>query len=104
MTLSVRTTIVTGGALLALWILSWAVSYADLGTWSLVIALVIAAAKAILVALFFMELIVEKASFNLAILSAMLLISFLVSFVLADVATRVHLRAPSHVEYPTERM
>ena len=103
--LTLRSTLVTGAALLALWIASWAISYANLGTWSLVVALVIAGAKAVLVALFFMELIVEKPSFNFAIGAGVMLISVLVFFMVADVATRESPgRAPPRATHPTELM
>lgn len=55
-----RTYLAVGGALLVLTALTVAVSYVNLGMMNVVIALVIASAKASLVALFFMHLRYEN--------------------------------------------
>jgi cytochrome c oxidase subunit 4 len=103
--LTLRSTLAVGAALIALWVLSWALSYVSLGAWSLVVALVIAAAKALLVALFFMELVVEKPSFNLAIGAALVLTAILIALTVADVATRGRtFRMPPRATHPTEGM
>jgi cytochrome c oxidase subunit 4 len=97
--LTLRSSLLTGAALLALWALSWGLSYANLGQWSIVVALVIAAAKAMLVALFFMELLAETSSFNLALVAAVVLVVILLALTVADVATRQTPRfvvAPAH--------
>jgi cytochrome c oxidase subunit 4 len=85
---SMRTTLVTGVLLLGLWAASFGVSYVALGSWSLPLALTIAGAKALLVALFFMELVHERASLNLALGAAVTLIAILIAFMVGDVATR----------------
>ena len=86
--LSFRSSVLVGLALLGLWALSWALSYAHLGPWSAAVALTIAAIKAILVALFFMELIAESPSFNFAIGAGVLLVGVLITLTVLDVATR----------------
>jgi cytochrome c oxidase subunit 4 len=87
-TVTVRATLLTAAALLVLWGASWGLSFVDLGAWSFPVALVIAAAKALLVALFFMELVTEPASVNLALLTGVALFLVLLGFTVADVATR----------------
>lgn len=83
-----RTTLVTGAAVVLLWGVSFALSYVDLGAAALPVALAIAAAKAALVGLVFMELVVEPLSIRLAICSALFMVALLVGLMAADVATR----------------
>lgn len=78
----------TGSALLALWVLSFGLSYVHLGTASLPIALGIAATKAVLVVLFFMELLRESLSMKLTLLAAGGLLAILIGLMVADVVTR----------------
>ena len=85
---SLRIVFVVGAALLALWALSFGLSYADLGRASLAVALAIALAKAALVALFFMELVRERLSVVLAMVAAGALVMMLIGFTVADVLTR----------------
>jgi cytochrome c oxidase subunit 4 len=47
-------------ALLGLLVATWGVAQLDLGAWNLVVAMTIAVAKALLVALFFMHLALER--------------------------------------------
>jgi cytochrome c oxidase subunit 4 len=75
-------------ALLALWGASWGLSYVELGGWSLPIALAIAAAKAAIVVLVFMEIALEKASIHATLATGLAMIAVLVFFMLADVRTR----------------
>jgi cytochrome c oxidase subunit 4 len=77
-----------GGALVALAGTSWALSYAHLGHVALPVALGIAAVKAVLVLVVFMEIGRERASFKLALLAAALLLVTLLAFVAADVTRR----------------
>ncbi|RMD87182.1 MAG: cytochrome-c oxidase [Candidatus Dadabacteria bacterium] len=71
-------------ALLALTIITVAVSRVDLGTWNIVVALLIASAKALLVALFFMHLKYEdKLTWFYAFIPVFLLI-LLISGVFID--------------------
>jgi cytochrome c oxidase subunit 4 len=83
-----KTVLLTGLALLALWGASWGLSYVDLGRASLVIAIAIAAAKAVLVALFFMELVKESFSIRATIATACTLATLLLGLMVADVLTR----------------
>src|SRR4051812_18883835 len=53
---AVRTLVLVYGLLLAFAGLTTAVSFVDLGAWSLAVSLIVAGAKALLVALFFMHL------------------------------------------------
>lgn len=78
----------TGIALLALWALSFGLSYVSLGGASLVVALAIAVVKAGLVLVFFMELLAESLSMKLAIVSAGVLLALLIGLMLADIGTR----------------
>ena len=77
-----------GGALVVLACVSFGLSYADFGRGSLAIALAIAAGKAALVGVFFMEIGRESASFKLALLAAVLLVATMLGLVAADVETR----------------
>lgn len=85
---SLKTVLVTGALVLALWAASFAVSYLPLGAAAMPVALVIAALKAVLVALFFMELVHERLSIKLTILTAAALTLTLIAFMVADIVTR----------------
>jgi cytochrome c oxidase subunit IV len=100
---TLKQTLVAGAALLGLWLLSWALSYAHQGAWSLPVALAIAATKAMLVLLIFMELWTESASFNIALITAGVLIAVFMAFVVGDVVTRAKAPLPPPtVRYPLE--
>ena len=71
-------------ALLGLWLLSWGLSGVHLGSWSLAVALVIAAAKAILVVLFFMELAAEKTTIRAVVATSIVLLGVMLVFTMAD--------------------
>jgi cytochrome c oxidase subunit 4 len=86
--MSAASKITTGGALIVLAGTSWAASYAHLGHGALPVALGIAAVKAVLVGVVFMEIGRERASFKLALLAAALLLATLLAFVAADVTRR----------------
>jgi cytochrome c oxidase subunit 4 len=75
-------------SLIVLWLLSWGLSYASLGSANFVVALAIAGVKAVLVALVFMELATEQFSVQATMLTAIALVSVLIVLTLADVATR----------------
>ncbi len=94
-----RRLLLTAVALVALWAASFGLSYVDLGRASLAVALGIAALKALLVVLVFMELLHEKVSVKLAAGSALLTITIFVTLVAADVATR----APAPLDPPAPR-
>ena len=77
-----------GVALIVLAAVSFGASYVHMGHASLPIALLIAAIKATLVGIVFMEIGRERASFKLALLSAAFLIATLLTLVAADVTQR----------------
>jgi cytochrome c oxidase subunit 4 len=85
---SLRTTSLTALAVLLLWGTSWALSYVDLGAWSLVVAFLIAAAKATLVVLFFMEIVLERVSIHATLVTGLAMVFLLIFFMVADVKTR----------------
>lgn len=98
----------TGSALLALWVLSFGLSYAHLGAASLPLALAIAATKGALVVMFFMELARESLSIKMTLLAAGGLLTILISLMVADVVTREPaplvvpgVPAPSGAELPS---
>jgi cytochrome c oxidase subunit 4 len=78
----------TALALFALWGASWGLSYLELGAWSLPVALAIATAKAALVVLFFMEIVLEKTAIHVTLATGLVMIAALISFMVADVRTR----------------
>lgn len=75
-------------ALLVLAGISLAFRFAHLGAMGYVVGLGIAAVKAGLVAVFFMELLTEKVTARLAFTVCLSLFALLLAFVLADVVTR----------------
>jgi cytochrome c oxidase subunit 4 len=83
-----KTVLGTGVAVLVLWALSFAVSYVPMGAASLAVALGIAALKAALVALFFMELVRETLSVKLTMVGAVVMVMILMTLMVADIATR----------------
>ena len=85
---SARGLLVTLGALLALAALSLGLRYAHLAAWGLPIALLIAGAKAVLVVVFFMEILTEKPTILFALLAGLTLVATLLALVIADVVTR----------------
>jgi cytochrome c oxidase subunit 4 len=87
-------------ALIVLAAASWAVSYVHLGRWGLLIALVIALAKALVVLAVFMELARERATTRLVAVTAVLLVAVFIGFVAADPSTREGSPAQSHVVAP----
>lgn len=85
-------------ALLALVLLaglSLGLRFAHMGALGLPVALSIAGLKALLVVVFFMELLTERASVRFAFVAGVTLLGLLVVLVVADIVTR---GAPSH--YP----
>jgi cytochrome c oxidase subunit 4 len=83
-----RTLLLTLLGLLVLAGASLAFRFAHLGAFGVAVALGIAAAKAALVALFFMEIGGEKASVKVAFVSGLALVALLLSLTVADVVTR----------------
>jgi cytochrome c oxidase subunit 4 len=68
--------------------LSLGLRFAQLGSFSFPVALGIAALKALLVAIFFMELLTEKATVRFAFLAGLTLFALMLVLVVADVLTR----------------
>ncbi len=81
--------------LLILTVATYSFSRFNLGTWSVVIAMVIAVCKASLVVLFFMQLWYHRGSVRLALATAVLWLFLLIFFVVADVKTRYPLTNPN---------
>ncbi|HEY1692502.1 MAG TPA: cytochrome C oxidase subunit IV family protein [Polyangiaceae bacterium] len=75
-------------ALLALAGFSLAMRFAHLGAAGYVVGLGIALVKAVLVVVFFMELLTEKATARIAFVVCLSLFALLLAFVLADIVTR----------------
>lgn len=86
--LTTKTTLLTGSALLVLWAVSFGLSYVQLGLAALPVALGIAATKAALVVLFFMDLATARPTIRFAFAAAVALVVVLVGLTVADVATR----------------
>ena len=87
-TISTRMTSWTAGALFVSWGTSLGLSYVSLGSYALLVALSIALVKAVLVALFFMELAVERYSVNVTLVAAVAMLVALIAFMVMDVLTR----------------
>lgn len=83
-----RSTLFTGAVLIALWALSFGLSFVDLGAAGLPIALAIAVLKAALVGAIFMELAKAPASIRYSVLAAGALAAILIGFVVADTEMR----------------
>lgn len=79
---------IAGVSLVLLAILSFGLSFVELGRLALPVALLIAAIKATIVLLAFMELNRERSSIQLALLAVAFMLSLLVAFTVADVVTR----------------
>ena len=75
-------------ALLALTGATVGLSYVDLGPWHAAVGLTIAAAKALLIGLFFMHLLRSKSVIWVIALSGLFWLGILMSLTLTDYATR----------------
>jgi cytochrome c oxidase subunit IV len=92
-----RTYFIVWAVLMALMVLTAALSRVNLGDWSTVIALAIAAAKALLVLLFFMHLRYEDYKITAVVLFAgFFWMSILFVLSLADYLTRGVTGTPGH--------
>jgi caa(3)-type oxidase subunit IV len=76
------------GGLMVLAAVSYAISFAPLGDMRVPAALAISVAKVALVAVFFMELIDQRATNRFVPVAALLLIVTLIGLMIADVLTR----------------
>ena len=79
--------LVFGGLLLFAGI-SFALSYVDLGVMTVPVAMLISLAKALLVAIFFMELIDQRFVNRFVLVGAAAFVVLLISLMVADVLTR----------------
>lgn len=91
---SARTYLWTLLGLLVLSALTFGMSYVELGGFSVLIAMAIAAAKAWLIAMFFMHLSEHGTSDRAALLLGVLLALLLIGFAAADIATRTAVPLP----------
>lgn len=85
---SARGLLLTWTALMALAALSFALRFAHLGKMGMAVALAIAAVKALLVGLVFMELAFERASIRLAFAAGLLMTVVMLALMIGDVVTR----------------
>ena len=76
------------GALLVLTAITIFAAQADFGSWNLVVALLIAAAKAILVALFFMHLKYDNRIYSVIFVGAILFLGIFITFTMFDTLNR----------------
>ena len=81
---SMRSLLGVFAALVFLTAVTVAVAYVDLGDYNLMVALVIATVKALLVSLFFMQLIHESGFNRLAFLGSIVFVMLFVSITLMD--------------------
>jgi cytochrome c oxidase subunit 4 len=85
---SPRSTFATWAALVLLAATSFLLSMIHLGSFVVPVAIGIAAIKAALVAIVFMELAIQRASNRIAFVSAIVFITLLAGLTVVDVATR----------------
>lgn len=83
-------------ALLVLTVLTVAVTWVDLGSFNLVIALTVAVVKASLVALYFMHLRYDKPFNALALMSTLLFVALFIGFTLLDTGASADGVIPGH--------
>jgi cytochrome c oxidase subunit 4 len=88
-----RAAVLAFAGLLVLTSLTLGLSFAPLGSWHIPVALLIAGAKAVLVALVFMDLVAQRATNWIAIVVALLLLAVFIGLSSLDVLTRVLFRS-----------
>ncbi len=92
-----RTYMVVWIALMALMVLTAAISRVNLGEWSTVVDLVIAAAKALLVVLFFMHVKYEQQKIAwVFVIAGFFWLAILLTLTLTDYMTRGYLGVAGH--------
>ena len=74
-----------------------------IGKWALPLALAIATTKSALVAVIFMHLRESSGATRLVFITALVFVGLLLTFTLADVATRFSLSTPAGAPFGTER-
>lgn len=83
-----RTYLMVGGSLFVLTVITVLVSFINLGGFNLVIAMLIATAKALLVALFFMHLLYDNKIFMTIFSIALIFVSVFIILTMFDTLTR----------------
>ena len=91
---SAKTYVLVFLGLIALTVATTAVAFVDLGPFSVVVALAIAACKMLLVALFFMHVRHSTKLTRLVVLGGMLWLVILILLTMSDVVTRGWVGAP----------
>ena len=81
---SVRLLLTVWGALMVLTAVTVAVSYANLGNWSLYVALIVAFVKAALVALYFMHLRFDRPFNSIIFVGCLILVTLFIGFSMTD--------------------
>ena|SRR5258708_10855011 len=94
--ISTRTLLIVCGALLLLTALTIGASFVNLGAFHTPVALGIAAAKAILILLYFMHLRYSSGLTRIVIVAGLLWLGILLAGTLDDVLTRGWLNVPGH--------
>lgn len=98
-----RTCLLVWAALMVLLLLTFGSAYLKLGIWNSIANFVIAAAKAALVAIFFMHLGGAPSLLRIAAVSALLVLSLLFGLSHADYATREMRHAPWQAPLPFQK-
>jgi cytochrome c oxidase subunit IV len=83
--------------------LTWLTGTHHIGKWALPLALAIATTKSALVAVIFMHLRESSGATRLVFVTALVFVGLLLTFTLADVATRFSLSTPAGAPFGTER-
>src|SRR5579862_9030140 len=91
-----KTYFLTFLALVALTALTTGLGFLDLGPFSTVIALLLAATKASLIAMFFMHALYETRTVRVVISAGVIWISILISLTVADYVTRQYMPSPAN--------
>jgi cytochrome c oxidase subunit IV len=96
--LPLRVYLMVGATLLALTFVTVYVSTFDFGEWNLIVAMVIAAIKALLVAFFFMHLFYDSKVYFSIFVGALMFLAIFIVFTLFDTQTRGQVNAEQ--EFP----
>ncbi len=93
---SKRTYALTFGALILLTLLTTAIGFFDLGAWSTIVAIILAGAKASLIAMFFMHALYESKVVRVVIAGGVIWVAILISLTIVDYLTRHYLPNPAN--------
>lgn len=83
-----RTYLIVAGALYVLTLITVAVARIDFGAWNLVVAMTVAATKAVLVAMFFMHLFYDNKLYATFFVSALVVLATFIVLTMFDVVRR----------------